>query len=165
LVIVNITRLKNINQPLRLLIENEIFRLTVWANPSNEAKRGSDPHGSIERNMLEVNTFLVQRMVIHVFQQSTWPGVVRTAWEVDPAIAVYLTERFKSPAAHAEVQNLVRSNPDRVVDTPEALRFLIGDSFRSGQRRELKVISVLRCYASRVYVFVSISSFGRLSLL
>jgi phosphatidylinositol 4-kinase len=61
-------RLKNINQPLRLLIENEIFRLTVWANPSNEAKRGIDPHGSIDRNMLEVSTFLALRMVIHVFQ-------------------------------------------------------------------------------------------------
>jgi phosphatidylinositol 4-kinase len=48
------------------------------------------------------------------------------------------------------VQNLVRSNPNRVVDTPEALRFLIGDAFRGGQRRELKVISVLRvlCFES-----------------
>ncbi|KAG2028643.1 hypothetical protein BDR03DRAFT_1071054, partial [Suillus americanus] len=71
---------------------------------------------------------------------STWPGVVRTVWEVDPAIAVYLTERFKSPAAHAEVQNLVRSNASQVVDTPEDSRFLIGDSFRGGQRRELKCI-------------------------
>ncbi|KAG2100206.1 uncharacterized protein F5147DRAFT_710970 [Suillus discolor] len=120
------TRLKNINQPLRLLIENEIFRLTVWANPSNEAKRGSDIHGLLERNMLE----------------SAWPGIVRTVWEVDPAITVHLTERFKSPAAHAEVQNLVRSNASQVVDTPEALRFLIGDSFRSGPRRELKYIIV-----------------------
>ncbi|KAG2144576.1 hypothetical protein DEU56DRAFT_790388 [Suillus clintonianus] len=119
-----VTRLKNINQPLRLLIENEIFRLSVWANPSNEAKRGSDPHGLLERSTLE----------------STWPGVVRTVWEVDPAIAVYLTERFKSPAAHAEVENLVRSNTSQVVDTPEALRFLIGDRFRGGQRRELKYI-------------------------
>lgn len=118
------TRLKNINQPLRLLIENEIFRLTVWANPSNDVKRGSDIHSLLERNMLE----------------SSWPGVARTVWEVDPAIAVYLTERFKSPAAHAEVQNLVRSNATQVVDTPEALRFLIGDSLRSGQRRELKYI-------------------------
>ncbi|KAG2366053.1 hypothetical protein BDR07DRAFT_1328601 [Suillus spraguei] len=120
------TRLKNINQPLRLLIENEIFRLTVWANPSNDVKRGSDIHSLLERNMLE----------------SSWPGVVRTVWEVDPAVAVYLTERFKSPAAHTEVQNLVRSNATQVVDTPEALRFLIGDSFRSGQRRELKYIIV-----------------------
>ncbi|KAG1741975.1 hypothetical protein EDB19DRAFT_1895006 [Suillus lakei] len=120
------TRLKNINQPLRLLIENEIFRLTVWANPSNEAKRGIDTHGLLERNMLE----------------SAWPGVVRTVWEVDPSIAIYLTERFKSPAAHAEVQNLVRSNASQVVDTPEALRFLIGDHVRGGQRRELKYIIV-----------------------
>lgn len=49
-------------------------------------------------------------------------------------------ERFKSPAAHAEVENLVRSNASQAVGTPEALRFLIGDHFRGGQRRELKVI-------------------------
>ncbi|KAG0701518.1 hypothetical protein DFH29DRAFT_926376 [Suillus ampliporus] len=121
-----VARLKNINQPLRLLVENEIFRLTVWANPSNEAKRGIDHHSMIERNMLESN----------------WPGIVRTVWEVDPAIAIYLTERFKSPAAHAEVENLVRSNASQVVGTPEALRFLIGDHFRGGQRRELKYIIV-----------------------
>ncbi|KAG1741970.1 hypothetical protein EDB19DRAFT_687694 [Suillus lakei] len=111
----NISQLHNHSSPLRLLIENGISRLTVWANPSNEAKRGSDTHDLLERNMLE----------------SSWPGVVRTVWEVDPSIVVYLTERFKSPAAYAEVQNLVRSNTSKVVDTPEALRFLIVDHFHT----------------------------------
>ncbi|KAJ8594622.1 hypothetical protein M405DRAFT_469254 [Rhizopogon salebrosus TDB-379] len=121
-----VARLRNINQPLRLLVENEIFRLTVWANPSNDPKRGNDQHGLMERGMLE----------------STWPGIIRTVWEVDPAVAVYLMERFKSPAAHAEMENLVRSNARQAVDTPEALRFLIGDHFPGGQRRELKYIIV-----------------------
>jgi phosphatidylinositol 4-kinase len=38
-VIVNVMHLKNINQPLHLLIENEIFRLTVGANPSEMRQR------------------------------------------------------------------------------------------------------------------------------
>jgi len=49
------TRLKSINFPLRLLVENEIFRLTVWANPINDAKRGTDHVGTTERTMLEVS--------------------------------------------------------------------------------------------------------------
>ncbi|KAH7923479.1 hypothetical protein BV22DRAFT_1036261 [Leucogyrophana mollusca] len=119
-------RLKSINQPLRLLVENEIFRLTVWANPSNDVKRGTDHFGTAERNMLE----------------PSWAAVVRTAWEIDPAIAIYITERFKSPTAHAEVEKLVRSNTSEVVNTPEALRFLIGDHFEGKFRRELKHILV-----------------------
>jgi phosphatidylinositol 4-kinase A len=50
------SRLKSINHPLRLLVENEIFRLAVWANPSNEVKRGTDHVGTSERNMLEVSS-------------------------------------------------------------------------------------------------------------
>jgi hypothetical protein len=48
-------RLKSINHPLRLLIENEIFRLGVWTNPSNEARRGVDHLGTTERSMLDVS--------------------------------------------------------------------------------------------------------------
>lgn len=36
------SRLRDVNHPLRLLVENEIFRLNVWANPTNESKRGTD---------------------------------------------------------------------------------------------------------------------------
>jgi hypothetical protein len=49
-----VSRLKSINHPLRLLVENEIFRLAVWANPSNDVKRGTDHVGTSERNMSEV---------------------------------------------------------------------------------------------------------------
>lgn len=49
-----VARLKQINNPLRLLVENEIFRLTVWSNPCNESKRGVDPIGTTERAMQDV---------------------------------------------------------------------------------------------------------------
>lgn len=49
-----VSRLKSINHPLRLLVENEIFRLAVWANPSNDITRGADHVGTSERNMSEV---------------------------------------------------------------------------------------------------------------
>lgn len=66
--------------------------------------------------------------------------VARSVWEIDPAIAIHMMERFKSPAAHAEVQRLVRANPVVVMHSPEGLRYLIDDTTRMNQRRELKVL-------------------------
>lgn len=47
--------IKNLNMPLRLLVENEIFRLSVWSNPSNDAKRGADHPGNVEKIMVDVS--------------------------------------------------------------------------------------------------------------
>lgn len=113
-----------LNHPLRLLVENEITRLTVWANPSNDSQRGTDHHSVTERSMLENN----------------WPTSVRTIWEIDPAIALYMMERFKSPAAHAEVERLVRANPIAVATTPEGLRFLVDDKGLTPQTSDLQYI-------------------------
>lgn len=35
-------RLQAITSPLRVLVEDELSRLTVWRNPANEATRGAD---------------------------------------------------------------------------------------------------------------------------
>lgn len=47
------SQLKSINTLLRLLVENEIFRLNVWNNPSSD-KRNTDQTSGIERNFTEV---------------------------------------------------------------------------------------------------------------
>lgn len=46
--------MRSLNLPLRLLTENEIFRMSVWGNPTNDAKKGADLLGSTERTLLEV---------------------------------------------------------------------------------------------------------------
>lgn len=46
--------MRSLNLPLRLLTENEIFRLSVWMNPSNDPKKGGDLVGNTERTLLEV---------------------------------------------------------------------------------------------------------------
>ena len=46
--------MKDANRLLRLLVENEMFRLTVWNNPLNDVKRLVEPYGSMERLMVEV---------------------------------------------------------------------------------------------------------------
>ena len=52
---------QNAVQVLRLLVENEIHRLNVWNNPTNDPKRGVDSVGTIEKSMTDVGGPLVTR--------------------------------------------------------------------------------------------------------
>ncbi|KAF8163506.1 hypothetical protein B0H34DRAFT_795214 [Crassisporium funariophilum] len=115
-------RMRSLNLPLRLLTENEIFRLSVWGNPANETRKAGDIIGNTERTLLE----------------PSWASIVRTVWRLDPAIAVYLTERFKNPTIRYEVGKSVRSSTVDVLDVPEALTFLLGDRLDPHVRRDLK---------------------------
>ncbi|KAL4260020.1 PI3/PI4-kinase family protein [Pleurotus pulmonarius] len=114
-------RLKDINLPLRTLVENEIFRLAVWVNPANDPKRGTDPMSTPERSLAE-----------------QWPRIIRTMWQIDPALVVHLPDRFKSPLVRQEVVKMIRSSPLDVLDTPEALLFLVGDRLEVGIQRDFK---------------------------
>ncbi|KZT60454.1 hypothetical protein CALCODRAFT_119134 [Calocera cornea HHB12733] len=115
---------KNRNELLRLLVENEIQRLIVWVNPTNDLKREQDQPATMEKSLLE----------------PMWAQAVRTAWKIDPAIAVHMGERFKSPSVHSEIGRLVRAQPKEAVDIPEALPFLLGDQLQTGNRASLKYI-------------------------
>lgn len=48
-------RMRELNVPLRLLIENEISRLCVWRNPASDPKRGADLSGNIEKTLTDVS--------------------------------------------------------------------------------------------------------------
>ncbi|KIP08776.1 hypothetical protein PHLGIDRAFT_29437 [Phlebiopsis gigantea 11061_1 CR5-6] len=116
--------LKNHNVPLRLLVENEVFRLSVWTNPSNDPKRGTDHIGTVEKVMMD----------------SSWISALRTVWKIDPAIAVAMSERFNVATLNSEVTRLVRSNTREILDCPEALRFLIGDRLDQSVNRDIKYL-------------------------
>ncbi|KAK0497081.1 hypothetical protein EDD18DRAFT_1165281 [Armillaria luteobubalina] len=117
-------RLRTINQPLKLLVESEIYRLHVWANPANDLRRGTDHIISSERTLLD----------------TAWVQILRTAWKIDPTIAVYMTERFKLPILRSEVGRLVRSSTIEVLDIPEALPFLVEDRVDPAVRRDLRYL-------------------------
>ena len=77
--------------------------------------------------------------------------MVRMVWQIDPAIAVHLPERFKSyVVVRNEVTKLVRSTTRDVLDIPEALPFLLGDRIDSAVRRDLKVcgLKFVQLYAN-----------------
>lgn len=53
-----VSRLKSHNAPLKLLVENELYRLSVWANPMNDSKRGMDYSTNLERSITDVRFFI-----------------------------------------------------------------------------------------------------------
>jgi len=50
-------------QVLRLLVENEILRLNVWNNPTNDPKRGVDNIGTVEKTMTDVSRLITVHRV------------------------------------------------------------------------------------------------------
>ncbi|TFK94778.1 atypical/PIKK/PI4K protein kinase [Polyporus arcularius HHB13444] len=119
-----VASLANLSLPLRLLVENEVFRLTVWTNPANDPKRGTDHICALEKTMLD----------------STWTSTIRKTWEIDPAISVHLAERFDYPVVQNTVGSLVRSATQDVLDVPEGLRFLLGGRLDQGVQRDLRYL-------------------------
>ncbi|THH11990.1 hypothetical protein EW145_g299 [Phellinidium pouzarii] len=116
--------LKSANRLLRLLVENEIFRLTVWDNPSSDMKRRIDHAGSIEKGIID----------------EAWNSEVRTAWKIDPGLVVYLPERFKNATVEREAGKWVRAHPREVLDHADALRFVVGDRLDRGVQRDMKFL-------------------------
>lgn len=60
------TQLKTLNLPLRLLVDNEVYRLNVWTNPANDLKRGTDHVNTVEKVMTDVRAprFLIVLFLI-----------------------------------------------------------------------------------------------------
>lgn len=81
--------------------------------------------------------------MVDVSLQITWTTFARQTWQLNPGIAIYMTERFSVPGLESEVTALVRSNPIACLDVPEALNFLVGDKLDPTFQRDLRVNSEL----------------------
>ena len=104
---------------LQLLVENELARLSVWANPLNAANRGADFVGSMSKAMSE----------------ASWGELVESAWRISPVIAVQLGTRFaQSKALRATLGRLIRSQPYKTVDNPTALKYVLEDHLKLAKR-------------------------------
>ena len=58
--------------------------------------------------------------------ERTWKDMVRLSWEISPALAVYLPDRFNSSdSVKNEVIRLVQLRPTSVSHLPDALKYLI----------------------------------------
>ncbi|KAK0552405.1 phosphatidylinositol-4- kinase [Tilletia horrida] len=103
---------------LQLLLENELSRFSVWANPLHLPARGTDYVGDLTKTMTE----------------PLWAQMAHIAWKVDPCLAVQLVSRFKVHIIKHEVGMLVRAQPQKALEAPGAVEMLLEDHLRSAAR-------------------------------
>ncbi len=77
----------------------------------------------------------------------SWREHARNAWEVSPALAVFLPQRLNSSSVlEKEVSRLVRANPEAVSHIPRALDFFLTKEALESDSRELHhVLTWARC--------------------
>ncbi|GBG80565.1 hypothetical protein CBR_g31025 [Chara braunii] len=93
-------------QLLLTLCQNEADRLETWANPLKEGAQ--------------------LRFRAHGQGQERWAEWVRTAWSVDPRIAIAMVARFPGVThIRTEVTKLVQANISKLHHIPEALPFFV----------------------------------------
>jgi phosphatidylinositol 4-kinase len=96
---------------LQLLVEDELSRFTVWNNPTGEGKRDADFTGQLSGSMTDAR----------------WQQTIRTAWRVNPHVAVQMVGRFHSATVEKEVGRLVRAQPHKAVASGDALGLLVAE--------------------------------------
>lgn len=99
---------------LQLLVESELSRFAVWANPLSDASRGADFSGEVSKTMTE----------------ASWPKLAQMAWRINPLVAMQMVQRFKSATLKNEIARLVRAQPHKAVDSDVALELLLEDHLK-----------------------------------
>ena len=77
---------QSVAQVLRLLVENEILRLNVWNNPTNDPKRGVDSIGTIEKTMTDVSRLIIvpPDVIVNVSSTGDMDDVRETGLAAEP---------------------------------------------------------------------------------
>ncbi|KAF2084218.1 hypothetical protein K490DRAFT_59798 [Saccharata proteae CBS 121410] len=109
---------------LMLLLENEHYRLSVWLYPLDQGKRHVFIPGVVSRPPTDV----------------TLAAALKTAWAENPRLAVQLASRFPSPRLRNEARFLVLNFPEKVLDDPDSLELLLGNSLPGDITFQLKYL-------------------------
>ncbi|CAO3624867.1 unnamed protein product [Cunninghamella blakesleeana] len=113
---------------LLLLLENEIYRISVWMNPLNEASNSSIMETFVCNIEKSLNT------------DDSWKTLIRFAWKKNPRMAIQLLKRFNEPIVNTELHNLIANNTLDVVDVPDALAILLGSGIQPNAKLDLKYL-------------------------
>jgi phosphatidylinositol 4-kinase len=118
----NVKSLQAKEQLFQLLLENEQTRLSVWINPVNHH------HGA--------------HFHLHSAKPTSEAAIVplvRTAWWIDPALAIELATRFHFPRLHRDIRFLLLAMPERAISQPEALPLIYAGQLPNDAMAQLKV--------------------------
>ena len=109
--------IREMKRLLQILLKDETFRVHTWLSPlAHDA--------SVMPIMLD---------------EGAWLNVVRSAWKLDPVLAVHMSQRFASQSLQKEVRHLIVSKPEDVIECPVAAQIMLGDTLSSDLQFQLKV--------------------------
>lgn len=117
----NVKSLQAKEQLFQLLLESEQTRLSVWISPLNS--RGAHVPIHFTKSAAE----------------STLPSLVRTAWWLDPSLAIELATRFHSPRVQRDIRFLLLTMPEKAVAYPDALPLIFTGGLPADAAPALKV--------------------------
>lgn len=93
---------------LLYFMADELSKMTAWLDPLQTGPNFRDNLG---------------KKLIPSFTVSI--SVLNNAWDIDPVLAVYLVERFKSNDLSSRLETLIGKSPLKVVTVPEALPYFL----------------------------------------
>ncbi|KAJ3078253.1 phosphatidylinositol-4- kinase, partial [Quaeritorhiza haematococci] len=99
------------HQILQMMLDNERARMMIWHHPL-------DDNGNVGAAPSDKTT--------------KWVSIIRTAWAIDPHLAIQFRARFPSAAdtIGQELTDLVCLSAQDVVDSPEALNLLVANELK-----------------------------------
>ncbi|EEH47921.2 1-phosphatidylinositol 4-kinase STT4 [Paracoccidioides brasiliensis Pb18] len=107
---------------VRILVENERYRLRVWLSPLEHEKRHYIS-GSVNKIDPEVISSLM-----------------RLAWAENHGLAMQLAARFPFPKLKSDVRWLLLNFPEKAIDDPDSLEILIGTELPPDVSFQLKYL-------------------------
>ncbi|KAJ3296301.1 phosphatidylinositol-4- kinase [Borealophlyctis nickersoniae] len=116
--------LNDAQQLLLLLLENELSRLTPWMNPLDDKSQN------------------LPTPPVHQVGTIKWSTMVRTAWSVNPAVALQLTSRFvgAADAINVELAELSLLSSASVMNNPEGLSVILRHAGKASADDQLRTL-------------------------
>ncbi|KAJ3397366.1 phosphatidylinositol-4- kinase [Lobulomyces angularis] len=102
--------LQEVQNLLKILMENELNRAITWAN--------------------EPNSVFIQENLANSYTPAKWASVYKTAWAINPSVAMHLSYRYihTSDIAAKELADLIICNPTKALHSPYGVSHLISKS-------------------------------------
>ncbi|KAJ3226573.1 phosphatidylinositol-4- kinase [Clydaea vesicula] len=105
-----VVELQEVQNLLKILMENELNRAITWAN--------------------EPNSVFIQENLANSYTPAKWASVYKTAWAINPSVAMHLSYRYihTSDIAAKELADLIICNPTKALHSPYGVSHLISKS-------------------------------------
>lgn len=124
---------------LEMLIASEQTRLMVWLFPLDHGTRQHFSAGQRQQAPREVGYPEAFDVSVTDEMKASLIGLLPTAWQESPALAISLTQRFTSLPLTDPIRRLILDDPRSVLGSATALEIMLGSSLQGDVSSQLKV--------------------------